>query len=43
VKSAAAMIKEGIFGVYTTKEAIASPQVMKLTGFGAKSLGKVLL
>lgn len=33
------MIKDGVFGVYTTKEAMANPQVMKLTGFTLKSLG----
>lgn len=43
VKGAADMIKDGVFGVYTTKEAISKPQVMKMSGFTVKSLGTVRL
>lgn len=38
-KSADAMIRDGVFGVYTTEERILSKEVQSLTGFSIKSLG----
>lgn len=43
VKGVAAMQRDGVFGVYTTKEAISNPQVMKLSGFTIKALGTAAL
>lgn len=42
-KSVADMTHEGIFGVYTTPEAISRPQVVKLSGFTVRSLNKLKL
>lgn len=42
-KSAEDMQKEGIFGIYTTRKAIASPQVVKLTGFRVSALSDTQL
>lgn len=42
-KSTAAMIKDGIFGVYTTREALSNPQVLKLSGFTVAALGSAPL
>lgn len=42
-KNAAQMIKDGVFGVYTTVEAISKPQVVKLSGFTVRALSQVRL
>lgn len=42
-KSAQEMVSEGIFGVYTTVDAISHPQVVKLSGFRVSALSKVKL
>lgn len=42
-KGAPEMIKDGVFGVYTTREALSNPQVLKLSGFTVKALGKIKL
>lgn len=42
-KSAAQMSTDGVFGVYTTQEAVSKPAVVKLSGFTVRSLSKVKL
>lgn len=43
VKGVPEMIRDGVFGVYTTSEAISKPQVLKLSGFTVKALGTLKL
>lgn len=42
-KNVETLVKDGVFGVYTTAEAIATPQMLKLTGFTVKALSNVSL
>lgn len=42
-KGSPEIIKDGVFGVYTTAEAISKPQVLKLSGFTVKALGTLKL
>lgn len=43
VKTADEMQKDGVFGVYTTQEAISRPAVVKLSGFTVRALSKIAL
>lgn len=42
-KNVADMTHDGVFGVYTTKEALSNPQVLKLSGFTVAALGQLKL
>jgi len=42
-KPVESLVKEGVFGVYTTAEAVSTPQMLKLTGFNVKALSNVRL
>lgn len=42
-KNPAQMTHEGIFGVYTTREALSNPQVLKLSGFTVAAIGVLTL
>ena len=42
-KSVEALVLDGVFGVYTTADAMTTPQMQKLTGFNVRALSDVAL